>query len=146
MIRFLFKSIIALGAVVLLVPVDPPAQGAGEPTGHFDTFTAMKALSGVMTDVSSFCERQPETCSMGGELWTQFGGKAVLVAKEAYEALHEHFGTPQQTASSTPQNDTKLGKGQPQQPSSMTLRGSLDSQAPAYDKTQTVPLRSSKAE
>ncbi len=87
--RFLLRVAFWLGVVLVLLPSGgttplPKSQvGAGE---------AIVAAKAAVSDMQSFCERQPAACEVGSQTATTLGQRAQVGAKMLYEFLHEHFG------------------------------------------------------
>jgi hypothetical protein len=56
--------------------------------------------------VVTFCDRNPDTCAKGSQLWTQFVAKAQFGAKLAYDMMSEKQGDGDRTAAAN-QNDDR---------------------------------------
>src|SRR5437016_3084942 len=54
---------------------------------------AISAATATVTDVRSFCERQPEACTLGSRAAVAIGQRAQAGAKMVYEYLNEHLAS-----------------------------------------------------
>jgi hypothetical protein len=94
---FLLRMAFWLGLVLVLLPsvssqpVPKSQVGAGE---------AMSAAQAAFSDLRSFCERQPNACSVGSQAAVTIGHRAQVGAKMLYDFLNEQLG-PQETVGST---------------------------------------------
>jgi hypothetical protein len=52
----------------------------------------MSAARAAVGDLRSFCDRQPEACSIGSQAAVAIGHRAQAGAKLLYEFLNQHFG------------------------------------------------------
>jgi hypothetical protein len=73
MIRFLFRSAFWLGVVVLLLPGDP---NTGTDAPRVSALQALVATRSAITDFSTFCSRNPDTCATGSTAVQVFASKA----------------------------------------------------------------------
>jgi hypothetical protein len=80
----------------------------------------MSAAKATVTDMGSFCGRQPDACSIGSQAAVAIGHRAQAGAKMLYDYFNEHFGS--QDAGTTPNagNGTALPLPTPR-PSQHTL-------------------------
>lgn len=87
--RFLFRMAFWLTVVLVLLP-----SGGSQPTPkvNVSALDAMSAAKATVTDMRSFCERQPEACTVGSQTAVALGHRAQAGAKMLYEYLNEHFG------------------------------------------------------
>jgi hypothetical protein len=92
--RFLLRMAFWLGVVLVLLP----SGGGAGPKGDVNATDAFSAAKAAVTDMRSFCERQPEACSIGQQSLTAIGHRAQAGAKMLYEFLNERFG-PSETGS-----------------------------------------------
>ena len=53
---------------------------------------AVSAATAAVSDMSQFCERQPDACEVGGQAATAFGQRAQAGAKMVYEFLQRQDG------------------------------------------------------
>ena len=84
---FLFRTTLLLGLSVLVLPTDPASQA--------NVFASAKVATQWTV---TFCDRNPQTCVQGQQVWAVFVQKAQFGAKMAYELISEH-GSP---ATATP--------------------------------------------
>jgi hypothetical protein len=74
---FLFRVAFWLALVILFLPGDPET---GEPAPRVSAMEAFSAAGTVVSDLSSFCERNPDVCATGSSALT------VLTQKVMYGA------------------------------------------------------------
>jgi hypothetical protein len=87
--RFLIRMAFWLTVVLVLLP----SSGSGPtPKLNVNAFDAMSAAQATVTDMRSFCERQPDACTVGSQAAAAIGHRAQAGAKMLYEYLSEHFG------------------------------------------------------
>ena len=87
--RFLVRMAFWLTVVLVLLPIG----GSGPaPKLNINPIDAMSAAQATVTDMRSFCERQPEACTVGSQAAVAIGHRAQAGAKMLYEYLSEHFG------------------------------------------------------
>ena len=71
---FLVRAIFWLSIVVALIPVNPADLQEGQrPVSTMETLGAAQTL---ISDMSGFCDRNPQACGTADELFSQFGAKA----------------------------------------------------------------------
>src|SRR5262245_66683842 len=89
MLRFLVRMTFWLVVILALLP-----SGGSQPTPkvNVSAIDAMSAAKATVTDMRSFCERQPEACTVGSQTATALGQRAQAGSKIVYEYLNEHFG------------------------------------------------------
>jgi hypothetical protein len=87
--RFLFRIIFWLGVVLVFLPRggQPNASDGGLSAGE-----AMSAAKATVTDMRSFCGRQPEACATGSHVAVALGQRAQSGAKLIYDYLTEYLG------------------------------------------------------
>jgi hypothetical protein len=78
-----------LAVVLVLLP-----SGGSQPTSkvNVSALDAMSAAKATVTDMRSFCERQPDACVVGSQAAVALGHRAQAGAKMLYEYLNEHLG------------------------------------------------------
>jgi Family of unknown function (DUF5330) len=86
--RFLLRMAFWLGVVLVLLP----SASAGPPKVQVGTAEAVSAARAAVGDLRSFCDRQPEACSIGSQAAVAIGHRAQAGAKMLYEFLNEHLG------------------------------------------------------
>jgi len=87
--RFLLRMAFWLAVVLVLLP-----SGGSQPTSkvNVSALDAMSAAKATVTDMRSFCERQPDACIVGSQAAVAIGHRAQAGAKMLYEYLNEHLG------------------------------------------------------
>jgi len=79
-----------LTVILVLLP-----SGGSQPApkgGNVSALDAMSAAKATVTDMRSFCERQPEACTVGSQTAVAIGHRAQAGPKMLYEYLNEHLG------------------------------------------------------
>lgn len=87
--RFLFRMVFWLGVVLVLLP------RGGQPSasdGALSPGDAMSAAKATVSDMRSFCDRQPEACVTGSHVAVALGQRAQAGAKLIYDYLSEYVG------------------------------------------------------
>jgi uncharacterized protein DUF5330 len=87
--RFLVRMAFWLAVVLVLLP---SGGSQPKPTINVSALDAMSAAKATVTDMRSFCERQPEACTIGSQTAVALGHRAQAGAKMLYEYLNEYFG------------------------------------------------------
>ncbi len=87
--QFLFRMAFWLAVVLALLPSfgSQPA-----PKVNVSALDAMAAAKATVTDLQSFCARQPDTCAVGSQAAVAIGHRAQAGAKLLYEYLSEQLG------------------------------------------------------
>lgn len=84
---FLIRAAFWLSLVIAFIPVNPEDLREGQrPISTGETLFAAQA---VVADIAGFCDRNPQTCGTGRELFSQFGAKAKAGARIVYDYLDE---------------------------------------------------------
>src|SRR5216683_6161244 len=88
--RFLLRMAFWLTVILALLP-----SGGSHPTPKLtvSAVDAMSAAKATVTDMRSFCERQPDACTVGSQAAVAIGHRAQAGAKMLYEYLNEHLGS-----------------------------------------------------
>ena len=88
--RFLLRMAFWLIVILALLP-----SGGSQPTPNLavSAIDAMLAAKATVTDMGSFCERQPDACTMGSQAAVAIGHRAQAGAKMLYEYFNEHIGS-----------------------------------------------------
>jgi hypothetical protein len=94
---FIIRAAFWLTLVVAFVPVRDADLGEGQRA--VSTMETVNLAQSVVTDVSSFCARNQQTCETGGVLFSQMGLKAREGAKLAYQWLDKQVGEKGEKAS-----------------------------------------------
>jgi hypothetical protein len=91
---FLLRVAFWLSIVLVLMPSGAPQPNAPK----IDAGDAVSAAFAAVSDMGSFCERQPEACEVGGKAAIAFGQRAQAGAKFLFEVLSDKMG-PAETGS-----------------------------------------------
>jgi hypothetical protein len=88
--RFLLRMAFWLTIILALLP-----SGGSQPTPkvNVSAVDAVSAAKATVSDVRSFCERQPEACTVGSQAAVAIGNRAQAGAKMLYEYLNERLGS-----------------------------------------------------
>jgi Family of unknown function (DUF5330) len=88
--RFLLRMAFWLTVILALLP-----SGGSQPTPkvNVSAIDAMWAAKATVTDMRSFCERQPDACTVGSQAAVAIGHRAQAGAKMLYEYLNEQLGS-----------------------------------------------------
>jgi Family of unknown function (DUF5330) len=88
--RFLLRVAFWLTVILALLP---SGGSKAPPKLNVSAFDAISAATATATDVRSFCERQPDACTVGSRAAVAIGHRAQAGAKMVYEYLNEHLGS-----------------------------------------------------
>src|SRR4029077_9222423 len=85
--RFLLRMAFWLTVILALLP-----SGGSQPTPKLNVsaIDAMSAAKATVTDVHSFCDRQPNACTLGSQAAVAIGQRAQAGAKMVYEYFNQH--------------------------------------------------------
>src|SRR5690349_12289263 len=93
---FLVRVAFWLGIVLVMLPSgDYQSKKAGPSIGAAD---AIGAATAAVSDMSGFCQRQPEACEIGGQAAAALGQRAQAGARLLFDVIHERIA-PAQTGS-----------------------------------------------
>lgn len=92
---FLLRMTFWLGLVCVLLP----GSGSDAPAAKIDPASAVTAAGAAVSDMRSFCERQPQACEVGGQVAVAIGHKAEAGARTIYEFVSTKINdkAPEQT-------------------------------------------------
>jgi hypothetical protein len=85
---FLLRVAFWLTVVLVLLP-----SGGSKPVdtnAQVGATDAVAAAGAAVSDMSGFCQRQPEACMVGGQAAVAIGQRAQAGARMVYEFLHDH--------------------------------------------------------
>src|SRR5262249_16417965 len=107
--RFLLRMAFSLTVILALLPV-----GVFQPAPKLNVSAseAVSAGEATVSDMGSFCERQPNACSVGSQAAAAIGQRAQAGAKMLYEYFNEHFGA----HDAGPHENAPMGKAVPLPP------------------------------
>ncbi len=80
---FLIRMAFWLGLILLILPIGLSSDGGRQ----IGAWQAMGAVQAAIADARGFCQRQPEACSVGGEMIEHLTDKAQAGAKWVYETI-----------------------------------------------------------
>ena len=84
---FLLRVAFWLTIVLALLPSGGAKQSAQAQIGATD---AVVAASAAVSDMTNFCDRQPDACVVGAQAAVAIGQRAQAGAKMVYDFLSEH--------------------------------------------------------
>jgi hypothetical protein len=84
---FLLRCAFWIGLVLLLLPIDTGPDESQ--TAGISPVKAFFAAQSTISDLSGFCERNPETCATGGQAIARIGEKAKVSAKILIDYMDE---------------------------------------------------------
>ena len=86
--RFLLRMAFWLTIVLVLLP-----SGGSQPVSkvNVSAIDAMSAAKATVSDMGSFCERQPEACTVGSQAAAVIGQRAQAGARYLYGYLNDHL-------------------------------------------------------
>ena len=87
---FLLRMAFWLGLVLVFLPMDKTPETKKLP--QIGASEAVTAASGVVSDMSKFCIRQPATCEIGGQAATVIGHRAQAGARKVYQMITDKKG------------------------------------------------------
>lgn len=87
--RFLLRMAFWLGVVLVLLP---SAGTQPTPRGEVGPAETLSAARAAVDDLRSFCERQPDACSVGSQAAAMIGHRVQAGAKMLYEFLNDRLG------------------------------------------------------
>ena len=87
--RFVLRMAFWLTVILALLP-----SSGSQPTPkvNVSAIEAMSAAQATVTDMRSFCERQPDACSIGSQAAAAIGLRAQAGAKMLYEYVTDRLG------------------------------------------------------
>ena len=83
---FLLRMAFWLGLVLVLLPSGPAQQPQGSQVAASE---AISAASATVGDLSQFCARQPDACTIGSHVASQLGSRAQAGARMLYQFVTE---------------------------------------------------------
>ncbi len=82
---FLLRMAFWLGLVLVLLPTEKTPESEKLP--QIGASEAVTAATGVVSDMSQFCVRQPAACEIGGQAATVIGHRAQAGARKVYQMI-----------------------------------------------------------
>jgi Family of unknown function (DUF5330) len=110
--RFLLRMAFWLTVILALLP-----SGGSQPTPNVNVSAvdAMSAAKATVTDMRSFCERQPDACTVGSQAAAAIGHRAQAGAKMLYEYFNEHLRSRETPLNAAPGKVIPLPSARPLQ-------------------------------
>jgi Family of unknown function (DUF5330) len=98
---FLLRMAFWLGLVLVLLPREKTPEAEKSP--QLRASEAVSAATAAVSDMSSFCKRQPAACEVGGQAASVIGRRAQEGARKLYHMItdkraSDHTGSIGQTA------------------------------------------------
>ncbi len=140
---FLLRVAFWLTIVLALLPSGGAQQSAQAKVGPTE---AVVAASAAVSDMSSFCDRQPEACVVGAQAAVAIGQRAQAGAKMVYDFISDHASLGGETGSvNKPKAEPKLASVRtvPASPGSLSTLKDSDLEAVWQGptaRTENVPL------
>jgi len=117
----LIKMAFWLSVIIVLAPVDPAPSNSGPATNVALTNGLSSDAVGVaratVSDMASFCDRNPLACETGTRVLDRFGAKAIAVAEYVFNVVSGSKS--QNSAAPTPRTVPASTLGLPSQGSSL---------------------------
>ena len=89
---FLLRMGFWLTVVCVLLPTGGGKQTS--PDAQLDATQAVTLASAAVSDMSGFCDRQPEACAAGGKVASAIGLKAEAGARTIYQFINARLSQP----------------------------------------------------
>ena len=125
---FLLRVAFWLTIVLALLPSGGAQQSAQAKVGPTE---AVVAAGAAVSDMSSFCDRQPDACVVGAQAAVAIGQRAQAGAKMVYEFFNDHASHGSETGSVTKaQVRPQARRGGPHRPGLPGLAEHAESQRP----------------
>ncbi len=83
---FLIRAAFWLSVVIMFIPADPQA---GTPAPRVSAIETLVAARTAVSDMSAFCDRNPDACVTGGAAFQLFVDKAENGARILYKYLEK---------------------------------------------------------
>lgn len=88
---FLIRAAFWLSLVIAFIPVNP--ADLGENQRAVSAGETIGAMQMAISDMRGFCERNPQSCDTGRELFSQFGAKARNGARIVHDFLDKRLAS-----------------------------------------------------
>lgn len=91
--------LLRMGFWLTVVCVLLPSVGGKttSPDAQIDATQAVTLASAAVSDISGFCDRQPEACAAGGKVASAIGLKAEAGARTIYQFINARLSQPAET-------------------------------------------------
>jgi hypothetical protein len=97
---FLIRMAFWMSVVLVLLPSGNSQRSAPPPGSDLGAMETLSAASATVSDMSRFCSRQPDACTIGSQAAVALGQRAQAGAKMVYDFINER-GAPHETGSVT---------------------------------------------
>ncbi len=137
---FLLRMAFWLTIVLALLPTgssQPMASGS-----QIEAAEAMVAAGAAVSDMTNFCDRQPEACKVGAQAAVAIGQRAQAGASMVYDFIHERM-VRGETGSDTKAVPASMVRPAPSYPGSQSTLKASDIETAwrgGVPRTETVPL------
>jgi hypothetical protein len=115
---FLLRIAFWLSIVLVLLPSGTPKSSQTQ-TASVGAIEAVSAAGAAVSDMSQFCDRQPEACQVGAHAAAAFGQRAQAGARMVFDFINEKIAQGE-----TGSIRTTATPSRPVRPSQHTLRAS----------------------
>jgi hypothetical protein len=88
---FLLRMAFWLTIVLALLPTGSSQPQASANMPQIDAVDTLVAAGAAVSDVSGFCDRQPEACKVGAQAAVAIGQRAQAGAEMVYDFIHERM-------------------------------------------------------
>jgi Family of unknown function (DUF5330) len=139
---FLLRMAFWLTVVLALLPTGSTQPQAS--ASQIDATDTVVAAGAMVSDMTGFCERQPEACKVGAQAATVIGQRAQAGASMVYDFIHERMAR-SETGSVTEAKviPATIARSMPSQPGSQSTLKATDLE-PAWQvgapRKENVPL------
>ena len=106
---FLLKAAFWLGLVLVLLPTGSKKQTDNTP--QINAVEAATAATGALADLSQFCSRRPETCTVGSQVASVLAQRAQDGAVMVYEFVTERRQAAPERITVVPVRQDAIAKG-----------------------------------
>jgi hypothetical protein len=108
---FLLRSAFWLSIAILFIPADPET---GTEAPRVTAIEALIAARATITDLSAFCDRNPDVCVTGSAAMKLFGQKAENGVRMLYDYIDPPAAGPESSAGTlTPEDAAPAWQGPP---------------------------------
>lgn len=97
---FLLRVAFWLCVVFVLLPTGGSKDKTAQAGAQINTIEAVSAASATVSDMSHFCERQPDACAVGSQAAAVIGQRAQAGAKLVYDFINERIAASDATSAS----------------------------------------------
>jgi hypothetical protein len=95
---FLLRVAFWLTIVLALLPTGSSQPQASGNAPQFDAADAVTAAGAAVSDMSGFCERQPDACKVGAQAAVAIGQRAQAGASMVYDFIQERMSRHEATS------------------------------------------------